>query len=315
MGVPCWILDIEIIMKNKQTVKIAGIGFCGMDYLCIVPRIPLDDKVEIVESLVQGGGPAATAVVAAARLGAATVFCGAIGDDGRGLQIVKAFQTEGVDVTGMKISKGAESPAAYSWVDNTSGKRSIVWTHGSAVPLAGADITAEQLQDVDVLHLDGHQTQAAIAAAKLARSCGVLVSIDAGTVVPGIDELLELSDIVIASKKFAEAYTGTSCVSDGVRKLFFGQRKFAGVTVGKNGSIGFDGENYFECPSYQVEKIVDTTGAGDVYHGAFAVAVARGMSWDVSMRFATIAAALKCTELGGRTAIPDFETVERLMNC
>ena len=298
-------------MKNK--VKIAGIGYCGMDYLCIVPRIPLDDKVEIIESLVQGGGPSATAVVAASRLGAETAFYGAIGDDERGKQIIKAFEKEGVDVSRMKISEGAESPAAYSWVDNTTGKRSIAWTHGSAIPLSAADVTADQLKDVDVLHLDGHQTRGAIAAAELARSCGTLVSLDAGTIVPGIEDLLELSDIVIASEKFAEAFTGDSCAKSAVEKLFFGSRKFAGVTVGKNGSVGFDGENFLECPPYQVDKVVDTTGAGDVYHGAFAVAAAHGRSWQECMRCATITAALKCTELGGRTAIPDFETVDKLM--
>ena len=296
----------------KDTIKIAGLGYCGMDYLCIVPRIPLDDKVEIIQNLVQGGGPAATAVVTASRLGAETAFFGAIGDDERGTQIVKAFEKEGVVVSGMKISQGAESPAAYSWVDNTSGKRSIAWTHGGAEPLSANDITPDQLKGVDVLHLDGHQIEAAIAAAEIAHGCGTLVSLDAGTPVPGIDTLMELSDIVIASGKFAVAYTGGSCARDSVKKLFFGSRKFAGVTVGKKGSVGFDGESLLECPHFDVDKVVDTTGAGDVFHGAFAVAVAHGKSWKECMRFATITAALKCTALGGRTAIPDFETVEKL---
>ncbi|MFO7937328.1 MAG: PfkB family carbohydrate kinase [Kiritimatiellia bacterium] len=290
----------------KKDVKIIGLGYCGMDYLCVVPRIPFDDKVEIIESLVQGGGPSATAVVAASRLGADTAFYGSIGDDGRGKQIIDAFKSEDVDAAGLKIRRNAESPAAYCWIDQASGKRSIAWTHGDAAPLKPEDINSELLGNADVLHLDGHQTEAAIAAAKEARSQGVLVSLDAGTLLPGIEELMELSDIVIASEKFAQAFTDFGRETDSIRKLFFGARKFAGVTSGKNGSLGFDGVNIMRCPLHEVKEVVDTTGAGDVYHGAFAVGAARGMSWEQCMRFATVVAALKCTALGGRTAIPDF---------
>jgi len=285
-----------------------------MDYLCIVPRIPIDDKVEIVQSLTQGGGPAATAVVASARLGAKAVFCGTVGDDERGVQIVGELKSEGVDTSGVMVRRHAESPAGFSWIDCKSGKRSIAWSRGDAAPLALDEMPPDLLDGVDILHLDGHQTEVAIAAAKRARDCGVLVSLDAGTILPGIDELLELADIVIASEHFAAAYTGDVSMSDSVKKLFFGPRKFTGVTTGRNGSVGFDGDKLLKCPPHQVKEVVDTTGAGDVYHGAFAVAVASGMSWFDCMRFATVAAAFKCTALGGRTAIPNFETVENLMN-
>lgn len=284
-----------------------------MDYLCIVPHIPLDDKVEIIDSLIQGGGPAVTAMVAAARLGAVTSFCGVVGDDERGGQIMRGIAAEGVDIAGVKIRAKSESPAGFCWIDRQSGKRSIAWTRGSARPLSAREIDHNLIRTADLLHLDGHQTQAAIAAAKVARKNGVLVTIDAGTIMPGMDELLALSDVVIASERFAARYTGSRAPETAVRKLFASGCRFAGVTLGKRGSLGYDGQHFWRCPPFEVPAVVDTTGAGDTYHGAFALAVAQGRAWGECMRFATVVAALKCTRLGGRTGIPSLKSAERAL--
>ncbi len=296
-----------------KNIKITGIGYCGMDYLCIVPWFPLDNKVEIINTLMQGGGPAVTAMVAAARLGASTAFFGAIGDDERGVQICNGLAAEGVGICGVKIRKKAESPAGFCWIDKKTGQRSIAWTGGNARPLSPREIDRAVILNSTVLHLDGHQTQAAIAAAKYARKHNVTVSLDAGTIVPGIDELLALADIVIASETFALRYTGEASPDTASKKLFTAGCRFAGVTLGKAGSIGFDGTNRFRCPPFDVDKVVDTTGAGDVYHGAFAFAYAQGRTWPECMRFATVVAAVKCTKLGGRTGIPDLKTTQKLM--
>ncbi|OGV36298.1 MAG: hypothetical protein A2020_07815 [Lentisphaerae bacterium GWF2_45_14] len=292
---------------------ISGIGYCSIDYLSIVPHIPIDDKVEIIQTLVQGGGPAATAIAAAARLGAKTAFAGAVGDDERGRQIIDGLASEGVDTTALKVRKNADSPAAFCWIEKETGKRSIAWTKGNAAPLSPDELEVNLIKNSQVLHLDGHQTNAAIAAAKIARAHGIAVSIDAGTIVPGIDELLELSDIVIASDKFANRYTGESCLGKSVEKLHFENCKFSAVTIGCEGSIGFDGKNLMKCPSFRVNA-VDTTGAGDVFHGAFVYKYAEGGTWFECMRFASAVSALKCTKFGGRTGIPDLKTVEKFIS-
>ncbi len=291
---------------------ITGIGYCGMDYLCRVPYIPLDDKVEIAEHLIQGGGPCATALVAAARLGARTAFFGAVGDDERGAHIQRELADEGVDTSGLRVRRNAVSPACFCWIDQTTGRRSIAWTRGGAKPLAPRELDCRQIVRSRVLHLDGHQTRAAVAAAKIARRHGVAVSIDAGTLVPGIDDLLTLSDIIIASETFSSRFTGEGSPRTAVKRLFAGSCRFAAVTLGKRGSVGYDGKTIIRCPPMDV-KVVDTTGAGDVYHGAFAFAFATGRSWVECMRFATAVAALKCTALGGRTAIPDWKAAERFL--
>ncbi|MDD3546504.1 MAG: PfkB family carbohydrate kinase [Kiritimatiellae bacterium] len=291
--------------------KITGVGYCGMDYLCIVPSVPHDDKVEIVDSLIQGGGPAVTAVVAAARLGAGAAFCGVVGDDERGRQILRGLKDEGVRTNGVKVRKKAESPAGFCWIDRQSGKRSIAWTKGSARPLAPREIDRAVICASDLLHLDGHHARAALAAAKIARGNGVTVSVDAGTLMPGIEDVLALGEIIIASARFAALFTGLRSPAAAVRKLFLPGCRFAGITLGKRGSVGFDGKRIFRCPPYEVPAVVDTTGAGDTYHGAFAFAAAQGRPWEDCMRFATVVAALKCTRLGGRTGIPNLRTAER----
>jgi sugar/nucleoside kinase (ribokinase family) len=296
----------------KAEALITGLGFCGMDYLCLVPHIPLDDKVEILQSAVQGGGPSVNAIAAAARLGARTAFIGCVGGDQRGRDIVAGLATEGVDVSGMKTREDAESAAGFCWIEKQTGKRSIAWTRGTARPLATDEIPPELICSSKLLHLDGHQTEAAIAAAKLACAHGVTVSIDAGTIVPRIEELLKLADIIIASEKFARRCTGLSDVETATKKLFAGRCKFSAVTMGSEGSIGFDGREVFRCPAFKV-AVVDTTGAGDVFHGAFAFEFVRGGSWPQCLRFASAVAALKCMKFGGRAGIPDLKTTQEFL--
>jgi len=293
-------------------LDMVGLGYCGLDYLCLLPGIPLDDKVEILESLTQGGGPSATATYAAARLGSATAFASAVGDDERGRQILAGLREGGVDVGAIAVRPGAESPAAFCWIDAPTGKRSIAWTKGAAVPLAPGELDLELIGKAKVLHLDGHQTKAALAAAAHARSKGVDVSIDAGTLVPDIEKLLELCDIVIASEKFAARFTGDSDPASSVRKLFGSNRKFAAVTSGSEGSVGFDGETLFRQAAFPV-KVVDSTGAGDVFHGAFVHRFAHGGTWADCLRFAAAVAALKCTKFGGRTGIPTLAETEMFL--
>jgi ribokinase len=119
---------------------ITGIGYCGMDYLCRVPYVPIDDKVELADSLIQGGGPCATAMVAAARLGANATFCGAVGDDERGARILRGLADEGVNTAGVKVRRKAVSPVSFCWIDAKTRDRSIAWARGTARPLGPREI-------------------------------------------------------------------------------------------------------------------------------------------------------------------------------
>lgn len=292
---------------------VGGLGFCSVDYLCIVPHIPLDEKVEIIQSLAQGGGPSATATVAAARLGASATFIGAIGDDDRGEAILKGFNKEGVNTDHIQKKTGRESPVAFCWIEKESGKRSITWSKGNSMPLDPSWIDPELIASFRLLHLDGHNTDAAIKAALIAKENGVIVSLDAGTIVPGIEKLVELSDICIASKPFSLKFTGEDDPMKAARKLNNANKLISSVTWGENGVFSVAGQREIFKEAFPV-NVVDTTGAGDVFHGAFAFAVIRGWSMENAISFASATAALKCTMFGGRTGIPTTPVVIEFLN-
>lgn len=291
---------------------IVGLGFCGWDYVCLLPEIPIDHKVEIIRSLTQGGGPSATATYAAARLGSKTAFIGAVGDDENGRCILRDFREGGVDVSGIIERKGSSSPVAYCWTEQKQGKRSIAWSRGSIQPLRPEEVNLEIVRSSRVLHLDGHQTEAAIYAAKAARAAGVTVCLDAGTILHGIDVLLGHTDIVIASEWFARTYTRQADLESALQRLIKMGPHLAVVTCGERGSVGYDGRNFCKVPA-QAVRVVDTTGAGDVFHGAFLHRHLSGGDLIESMRFAAGAAALKCEQLGGRTGIPTLGQLEEFL--
>jgi sugar/nucleoside kinase (ribokinase family) len=296
-----------------MNIEIAGLGFCSLDYLSILPHIPIDSKVEIIRNLEQGGGPAATATVTAARLGAKTAFIGAVGDDNRGSSIINGFKVEKVDTTHIHIKQGKESPAAFCWIEKDSGKRSIAWTKGSSLPLDVSRISSDFIASLKLLHLDGHNTDAAIKAATIAKENGVTVSLDAGTIVPNIDKLVDLADICIASEYFARKYTGEVDIQKAAGILFNTGCLIAAVTSGEHGVYAITSDGIIKKDAFRV-PVIDTTGAGDVFHGAFAYAFIRGMKFDVALDFASAAAAIKCMKFGGRTGIPTVEEVYKFLH-
>lgn len=290
--------------------EFVSIGYCSNDYLCKVDEIPIDHKVEAREHLTQGGGPAATAAVAASRLGMKTAFLGVVGDDDSGQMILKGFASEKVATDAVKIRKGCSTSTAFCWVD-AAGKRSIVWYRGNGADLVPEEIPEKLIAGAKVVHLDGHQTVGAHAAAKLARKHGVIVSIDAGTLRPGVKEILYDCDIVITSEFFAKQLTGIADYEKSLMELVKIGAKVTGITMGSKGSMCYDREQgrIITCPAFPVE-VVDTTGAGDVFHSAFAVKYASCRDILKSMRFASAVSALKCTKLGGRTGIPTLSETE-----
>lgn len=293
--------------------EFVAVGYCSSDYLCKVDEIPLDHKVEAKEHLTQGGGPAATAAVAAARLGMKTAFVGVVGDDDSGRMILRDFASEKVSADAVKVRPGCSTSTAFCWVD-AAGKRSIVWYRGNGPDLKPEELPIELISNAKVLHLDGHQANGARAAAKLARRHGATVSIDAGTLRPGVKEILPDCDIVITSEFFAKQLTGIENYEKSLMELLKIGAKVTGITMGSKGSICYDREQgkIIHCPSFPVE-VTDTTGAGDVFHSAFAVKYVSSKDILECMRFASAVAALKCTKLGGRTGIPSLRETEEFL--
>ena len=289
-----------------------GLGFCSNDYLALLPEIPIDGKVQMLEHLVQGGGPAATATVAAARLGVSTAFCGTVGDDEPGKWIKRDFEAEKVDTRHLVMRRGRTSPIAYCWIDQPTGKRSVAWTRGDLPELKGEEVNLELVRNAKILHLDGHNPAAALTAAKEARRNNIPVLLDAGTLRDGVRELLPYVTILIASELFARQYSGEDDLKKAIFKLAEVGAEVTGVTMGKEGSMTLDNGKILHCPAFRIDP-VDTTGAGDVYHAGFGVRYLETHDLMDCMRFASAVSAIKCLKLGGRAGIPTRAQVDEFL--
>ncbi len=289
---------------------ILGIGYCSMDTLCVMPPMAMDQKVRADHMLMQGGGPAATAIVTAVRLGCKASFMGTVGDDAIGRLILDAFEDEQVNIDCLFQRTNTQSAAAICLVDEQTGQRSIPWYAGTAEPIHPEEVNPDWVKCASAIHCDGHQMDAALTVANIAKQHGIPVFLDAGTLIDRIDQLIALSDVVFASQDFAQRYTGQKNPQQAIEHLHKQGPDWTGVTLGSGGSLGFDGQQTYHVPCVPV-AVVDTTGAGDVYHGALAARYLQARDQPPSMldcmRYASVVAAIKCTQLGGRTAIPTHQ--------
>lgn len=278
-----------------------GLGFCSNDHLAVLPFIPMDTKVKMISHAIMGGGPAANSTAGAATLGLSAAFAGTVGDDADGRMILEDFARQGVDTSMVKVRKGATSAIAYLWIEEQTGNRSCAWTREGLDELTEDEICPEVIASARILHLDGHNAAGAIAAAKVARDSGVIVNYDAGTLRDGTEELLPLADIMICSEEFIQKLTGLNDTERAVREVWAKYHpKVCGATMGKRGSMCFNGKDFVKCPTFETEKVVDTTGCGDLFHTGFAVRYLETQDLMECQRFGAAVSSLKCRGLSGR---------------
>lgn len=287
---------------------VVGLGCACLDFLGIVPHLPdQDEQVWMSDSTQQGGGMVSTALVTLSRLGASTAFVGKIGDDTAGRVVKEEFDLYGVDSEHLIMDSVATSPVSMILVDESTGQRTIM-AGGSAVAMSPSEVPAEMVASAKYLHLDNTNRQAALAAARLARDSGVPVVLDADTMSPPdeLEDLLRLTDYLIASEVFADELTGLADPSAAAQALSGYGSTVTVVTLGEAGSLTRTGGRSFHMPAFPVD-VVDTTGAGDVYHGAFIFGLLREWKLEKTTEFASAVAAMSCTRLGGRQGIPTLD--------
>jgi sugar/nucleoside kinase (ribokinase family) len=252
----------------------------------------------------------ATALVAAARLGARCHLYGLVGDDQVGGAIRKELEDEGVSTAHMVVVPGASSPLSFVHVDQDSGERTIYhWSGDSLVEPRSMDLS--EVGECDALVVDSCFPRLALAAAQTARACEVPVIADARPSSANADLMREV-DVLIAPRQFARD-AGLDANPDAALDAIheFGP-KTAVITLGADGWVYSTPDGRGRGPAFSVD-VVDTTGAGDVFHGAFAFGMTKGWDTDRCAEFAGAVAAVKCTRLGGRTGIPDLaRTLEYL---
>ena len=293
---------------------VIGLGCCCWDVLGVVEHYPaLDEKSALLELAQAGGGQTSTGMTAVARLGGKAAFWGIIGDDDFGRNIRGAMDAEGVDTGNMQVVPGAQSQFAFCVAHADTGKRSIFWKASTTGKLDPATLDRAALMDCRAIMVDGHHVDAAIQAVTWAREEGIPTVLDMERCDPRNGELLRLVTYAILPEGFLHAHTGNRDFDAAV----VAARAFTDgtliITRGDRGSVAFAGNEVIQQPAFQIERVVDTTGAGDVFHGSFAYGLALGYGLRENLRFASAVAALKCRALGGRAGIPNFAEARALM--
>lgn len=285
-----------------------GFGLCTYDTLLMVENYPtLNQKTEAIRNSQQCGGPVATALVTLGRLGVSDLrFIGKVGEDKEGELIRKALELDGVNTSYLKAVSGTSTAQASVWIEKSSGKRSVVLHRDKKLDFEIADINTAPFKDTEYLLIDGRDTEASLFAIKNANEAGVKIIMDAGSMRQRIKDFFPLVDYFVCSQDFIKSFAGKKSKEQAMVEIQKYGCKWVVVTLGEQGSIGFDGKEFYQQPAFSV-KVVDTTGAGDVFHGAFIFGLLQCWNLSQNLLFSNAVAALKCTKFGGRAGIPNLE--------
>ncbi len=310
----------NLASHENKVFDVIGLGLASLDILIRLSRMPSWEGCGSFSAFgLDGGGMAGTASVAAARLGAKVGFVGTTGNDEMAALKQQSFTEAGVDLTHLVQRAEPENQLVLVYVHEETGERAFSGMRQAAkVPLRSEEMDRAYIQSARYLHLDGFHPQAALQAAQWIHEAGGLVSLDGsktngGPLSAEMTTLVAHSDILICASGFGASLTGLQdpwAIGEAI--LARGGPRIVVQTEGEQGSYTTTSEERFHTPSFAVD-VLDTTGAGDVFHGAYLVGLLHG--WDLrrAAQFASAVAAIKCTRLGGRRGIPTFaQTIEFL---
>ncbi len=293
---------------------VLGIGLNATDTLIILPKFPAyAGKVAFESEMLSPGGQVASAMVACARLGLRTKYIGTVGDDERGRVQMESLRETGIDLADVEVRPGCPNQTAYILIDRSTGERTVLWRREDCLRLDPSSITPEKIVGARLLHIDGHDTAAVARAAAIARENGIPVTMDVDTLSAGLGSVLPNVDYLIASSEFPIEWTGER---DPLRALELLQTEYgmrvAAMTLGAHGALARENGEFTYSPAFVVNA-VDTTGAGDVFHGGFCYAVLQGMNLAAALEFSNAMAALNCTRIGARGGIASAEDARALI--
>jgi sulfofructose kinase len=295
---------------DSMEIEVLCVGMAVYDLVFAVDTHPAPNEKRFAHHFIEcGGGPAANAAVTVAKLGYAAGFAGYLGNDLYGQKHFTEFTENNVHTS--LIARGNKPTPVSVSIVKPNGDRSLVNYKGKKQPVKPADIDFSNISPKVVL-FDGHEPLLSIFLAKQARAKGIRTILDAGSVHIGTQELVDQVDYLICSEKFAHDFTGEKKDNLAAGKLF----RYAPhviITLGKHGLYWMTANGSDYLPAFKT-KVVDTTGAGDAFHGAFAVSLIQNKSWMESLRFSSAVAALCCTYLGGRCGIPTMEQVNHFLS-
>jgi sulfofructose kinase len=255
------------------------------------------------EVRVEPGGQVATALTTCVRLGLKARYIGSVGNDCWGKAQMASLAAEGLELC-LNVVEGASSQMAVVLLEEGVRERTILWHRDRRLAYPVDKLRRESIVNARVLHLDGCDAAAAIQAARWAREAGIPVVIDIDELYDeSTHELLRLVDYLIAGSDFAEdpqeLHDRYGC-------------RVVGITHGSEGALFLQGERLIKSPAFRV-PVADTTGAGDVFHGAFIYGLLQEWALDDVIRFSHAVAAMKCTKIGARRGIPTLSEVQEFL--
>jgi sulfofructose kinase len=299
-------------MTKPSKVDLVGVGLNATDTVIPLASYPSrGSKVEYQTANVLPGGQVASTVVACQRWGIKTRYVGKLGDDAAAALHREAFAHAGVE-TQIITATGAASPQSLILVD-AGGERTVLCRRDERLILQPTDLNREWVINARALHVDGHDTAAATLAATWARAAGIPVIADLDELYPGVEKLIENIDYLIVSRDFPTRLTSEPNLEKALQLIHhrYGCTLVA-ATLGEEGVVAWDGKQLHHTPAYCV-SVVDTTGAGDIFHAGFIYGLLQNWPLSRQLDFACAAAALNCTAVGARGGIQPLETIEDLM--
>ncbi|HZT39662.1 MAG TPA: PfkB family carbohydrate kinase [Bryobacteraceae bacterium] len=293
---------------------VAGVGLNATDTLLILAHFPAyAGKVPFEAEILSPGGQVASAMVACAKLGLRVKYIGTVGDDERGRIQMESLKASSINLDDVRVVKNCPNQSAYILIDQTTGERTVLWRRPDCLRLDPETITPEKIVCARLLHIDGHDTPAVARAAEIARRHGIPVTVDVDTIYHGFDRVLANVDYLIASSEFPVQWTNERDPFKALRMIQqeYGM-KVAAMTLGAHGALALTEGRFVYSPAFVV-NCVDTTGAGDIFHGAFCYAVLNNMPIDEALEFSNAMAALNCTALGARGGVATVEQARALI--
>jgi sulfofructose kinase len=299
-------------MTELSKVDLVGVGLNATDTLIPLERFPVaGSKVEYRTANVLPGGQVATTVVACQHWGMRTRYVGKLGDDDAAALHRREFARAGVETQLVTVA-GCASPQSLIIVDG-GGERTVLCRRDERLVLQAEELERDWIVNARALHVDGHDTAAATVAAEWARAAGVRVIADIDEVYPGVEELLEKIDYLIVSRDFPCRLMAEPDLEEALRQMHhrYGCLLTA-ATLGADGVVAWDGKQFHYAPAFCV-PVVDTTGAGDIFHAGFIYGMLQEWPLQRQLDFACAAAALNCVAVGARGGIESIESIENLM--
>jgi sugar/nucleoside kinase (ribokinase family) len=301
--------------SDQPTFDVLGVGGNAVDYVYTLPAYPepqgANAKIRISRQTILCGGQMATALCTCASLGLRAKYIGATGTDDNGRRIREELARRGLDLTDLVVREGTNQFAVILLTEQ-AGERIVLWDRDDRLCLGADDVRADHVRSARLVHVDDVDQGAAIRAATLARDAGVPSTSDIDRLTDRTQEMADAVSIPIFAEHVPPALSGDADLERALRALRRPHHQMLCVTLGPHGSMMLAGDRMHRAPAFHVTA-VDTTGAGDVFRGAFIYAYLRGDSPGEILRFANAAAAVSCTRLGAINGVPTLSETERLL--